>query len=260
MGDAKGLLVRPVSASEASALVRRVHYSGKVVNNSQVHLGVFWNGRLEGAMQLGPPMVKRQVLPLVEGTAWNQMIELNRMAFSEALPRNSESRAMGVLFRLLRRLAPSVKWVLSFADGTQCGDGTIYRASGFALTGIKRNDTIVEMPGGQRLTGLALSAHWDSAQVARICRQLGVPHQPRSVKEWEALGATRLKGYQLRYIRFLDPTWAERLTVPVIPFDRIPDDARMYRGDKRRPEGGSGDQPGTGGASPTSPLHPPAEP
>jgi len=30
---------------------------------------------------------------------------------------------------------PQIKWVISYADGTQAGSGTIYRASGFVLTG-----------------------------------------------------------------------------------------------------------------------------
>jgi hypothetical protein len=38
---------------------------------------------------------------------------------------------------------------VSFADGTQCGDGTIYRASGFVLTGIKENDQIWQAPSGE---------------------------------------------------------------------------------------------------------------
>lgn len=39
-------------------------------------------------------------------------------------------------------LSPQLKWVVSFADGAQCGDGAIYRASGFVLTGIRVNNSI----------------------------------------------------------------------------------------------------------------------
>jgi len=48
--------------------MKELHYSGKVVPNSQLHIGVFLHGKLEGAMQFGPPMDKRKVLPLVEDT------------------------------------------------------------------------------------------------------------------------------------------------------------------------------------------------
>ena len=66
MGAAKDIVLRPISGQDANALVRRVHYSGKVVNNSQLHIGVFYQGRLEGAMQFGPSLDKRKIMGLVE--------------------------------------------------------------------------------------------------------------------------------------------------------------------------------------------------
>lgn len=148
MPSAKDIRVAPISAKDAAAIVKRVHYSGKVVQNSQLHLGVFLDGRLEGAMQFGPSLDKRKVQGLVEGTGWNGFIELNRMAFSDRLPRNSESRALGVAMRLIRKHYPHIEWVISFADGAQCGDGTIYRAAGFVLTGIRKNTSIWRAPTG----------------------------------------------------------------------------------------------------------------
>lgn len=151
MSSAKDIVLKPISNKEANRLVKRVHYSGKVVQNSNLHIGVFLHGKLEGAMQFGSPLDKRKVLPLVKGTQWHNMIELNRMAFSEALPRNSESRALSIAMRLISKHAPQVKWVLSFADGTQCGDGTIYRASGFVLTAIKENSQLFRLPTPEQL-------------------------------------------------------------------------------------------------------------
>jgi len=114
MPSAKDIHVAPISAKDAAALVKRVHYSGKVVQNSQLHLGVFLNGRLEGVMQFGPSLDKRKVQGLVEGTGWNGFIELNRMAFSDRLPRNSESRALGIAMRMIRKAYPHIEWVISF--------------------------------------------------------------------------------------------------------------------------------------------------
>ena len=157
MGAAKDIILRPISRQDADALIKRVHYSGKVVNNSQLHIGVFYQGRLEGAMQFGPSLDKRKIVSLVEGTGWNEFIELNRMAFSDALPRNSESRALSIAMRMLKKYAPQLQWVISFADATQCGDGTIYRASGFVLTGIKENNQIWVAPDGEKAPRLVLT-------------------------------------------------------------------------------------------------------
>ena len=142
MATAKDIIVKPIKANAANALVKKVHYSGKVVANSILHFGVFLDGKLEGVMSFGSPMVKRNAIKLVDGTAWNGMLELNRMAFSDVLPRNSESRALSIAFRLIKKHYPHIEWILSFSDGTQCGDGTIYRASGFVLTQIKANNLL----------------------------------------------------------------------------------------------------------------------
>jgi hypothetical protein len=250
MGDAKDIILRPISATEANALVKRVHYSGKVTQNSQIHIGVFYKGALEGAMQFGPSLDKRKIQTLVRGTLWNEFIELNRMAFTDVLPRNSESRALAIAFKLLRKHAPQLKWIVTFADATQCGDGTIYRASGFVLTGIKRNTQMVE---------------WDGKIIAR--KTLDNENYPKIDGKYfsrvlREQGAIRpLEGYQLRYIYFLDPAYRERLTVPVLPFEKIDElGAGMYRGKKRSSSANEaiqdapGDQPGMGGASPTRSL------
>jgi hypothetical protein len=248
MGNAKQIVVRPIDAADARRVIQSVHYSGKVVQNSSLHLGVFYLGRLEGAMQFGPPLMRRVVLPLVRGSEWNQMLELNRMAFGEALPRNSESRALSVAFRMFRKHRPDIKWILSFADGAQCGDGTIYRASGFVLTGVKESTKLWRLPDGSSVCEVT----YDKAQWA--ARNGGKASGPRLL---EAAGAVRLPGYQFRYIRFIDPEWATRLTVPVIPFDQIPAACRMYRGEKTGagPERGAPDQGAKGGADPTPALH-----
>ncbi len=252
MLTAKDIRIRPIPGQIAAALIRRVHYSHRVVRNSQLHLGVFLGDRLEGAMQFGPAQDKRKVQGLVAGTAWNGFLELNRLAFTDALPRNSESRALAVAMRLMRTHYPQVEWVLSFADATQCGDGTIYRAAGFVLTGIKRNTQTWIGPRGDVISRLTVT------QGARAAAAGGVA----GMSPWRKRGYRPLPGYQLRYVYFLAPGARARLTVPVVPFARIAAvGATMYRGSKPSPSrAGSigsdapGDQPGEGGARPTSAL------
>lgn len=228
---AKDLLVRPIGAREANDAVKRFHYSGKVVRNSQLHLGVYWHGSLEGAIQFGPPMDRRRVLGLVEGTGWNNMLELNRMAFSDRLPRNSESRALGVVFRLFRKHRPDIEWILSYSDGTQSGDGTIYRATGFALTAINPNTQIYRMPDGSTVARHTLSPGGSAA----TREKLGVDQTISETQVLREVGAVRLNGFQLRYIYFLNPDARARLTVPVLSYDEIERrGATMYRG--RAPE------------------------
>ncbi len=260
MGSAKDIVLKPITAQEANELVRRVHYSGKVVQNSQLHIGVFYNGKLEGAMQYGPSLDKRKIQGLVKDTGWHEFIELNRMAFSDVLPRNSESRALAIGMKLLRKYAPQVKWVVTFADGTQCGDGTIYRAAGFVLTGIKENDQIWEAPEGARFSRTSLTdnrSHTEQAKAQRLCRGYAT-NGASSMKAYIEAGFKPLIGFQLRYIYFIDPAYRDKLTVPELPYSEIERrGAGMYKGQKRgRGEIDNAPQSNeeTGGASPTRPL------
>lgn len=213
MVSAKDILVKPINSRSANALVKKVHYSGKVVANSVLHFGVFLGGRLEGVMSFGSPMIKKNAHKMVEGTTWNGMLELNRMAFSDALPKNSESRALGVAFRLIKKHYPHIEWVLSYSDSTQCGDGTIYRASGFVLTQIKES------------TQLAINPETGEVMQSMAAFHAG---KTKEFSSWD-----KLKGFQLRYIYFLNKDAKKRLTVPILPFSKIDEvGAGMYKGEK----------------------------
>ena len=238
--SAKDLIVKPITSKDARRFIKATHYSGKVVANSSLHFGVFMGEKLEGVMSYGPSINKRGTMGLVAGAKWNDFIELNRMAFSESLPRNSESRGISVSLKIIKARYPHIKWIVSFADGCQCGDGTIYRASGFILSGIKRNTTMLRLPTGEVTADKTFNNN-----------------VMKKYKGFTKQDCEKLKGFQLRYIYFIDKEARKRLTVPEIPFSKIQEmGAGMYKGEKIT-RGLIEEQqiPSTeGGASPTSTL------
>ena len=235
MGRAKEIIVKVIPANIANEFVKKHHYSGKVVQNSKLHFGVFLDGRLHGVMQYGPSLDKSKIIGLVKDTGWNEFIELNRMAFDEYLPANSESRAISISIKLIKKYAPHIKWIVSFADGTQCGDGTIYRASGFVLTDIKKNFNLCELPNGDKIHKMTLESNPTSSRKELNGKSYyditdGKFNFKKYVRE---TNGKILKGYQLRYIYFIDKSYKKRLTVPIIPFSEIDKiGAGMYKGEK----------------------------
>ena len=235
MGRAKEIEVKVIPSKIANPFIRAHHYSGKSVNNSCLHFGAFLDGQLHGVMSYGPSLDKSKILGLVEGTGWNDYLELNRMAFDDYLPRNSESRCISQSIKLIKKNAPHIKWIISFADGCSCGDGTIYRASNFVLTDIKKNFNLCRLPDGTIQHKISIE---------------NVPNKPRKElggrsyfditggkhnfkKYVEAAHGEILVGFQLRYIYFIDKSYRDRLTVPEIPFSKIDDiGAGMYKGEK----------------------------
>lgn len=235
MGRAKEIEVKVIPAKIANDFVRKHHYSGKVVPNSKLHFGAFLDGKLHGVMSYGASMSKERIVGLVEGTGWNEFIELNRMAFDDYLPRNSESYCIAKSIKLIKKNAPQIKWIISFADACSCGDGTIYRASNFVLTGITVNKGMVLLPNGEKIHQLTLTAHRNTPRpelggrtVDKVCGS------SFSMKKYlEASGGKILEGYNLRYIYFIDKSCREKLTVPEIPFSKIDEiGAGMYKGEK----------------------------
>lgn len=233
MGRAKEIIIKVIPKRIADEFVKKHHYSGKVVQNLQLHFGAFLDGKLHGVLQYGPSMDKKKVITLVDGTGWNEFVELNRMAFDDYLPRNSESYCIGKTLRMIKKNTPQVKWVISFADGCSCGDGTIYRASNFVLTGIRENKTILLFPTGDKIAAMTLEANFNIPQIKTLCNKMGVEHRYRTRSEWVKLGAKYVDGFQLRYIYFIDKSYRKRLTVPEIPFSKIDEmGAGMYKGEK----------------------------
>ena len=211
MGRAKEIIVKVIPPKIANNFVKQNHYSKKVVPNSSLHFGCFLDKKLHGVMQYGPSINKKGTINLVANTGWNEFIELNRMAFDDYLPKNSESRCIAISIKLIKKNAPHIKWIISFADGTQCGDGTIYRASGFKLVSIVNNTALrIDPKTGE-------SMHVIQAHHLKISKEF---------RKWEVF-----KGKQLKYVYLIDKSC--KINTEILSFDEIDKQgAGMYKGKK----------------------------
>lgn len=213
MGRAKEIIVKVIPAKIANEFVKKHHYSKNYVRNSCLHFGCFLDTKLHGVLSYGSPMSKQKVINLVANTNWNEMLELNRMCFDDYLPKYSESRCISITLKLIKKKSPQIKWILSFSDGTQCGDGTIYRASGFVLTAIKENTGIYKDAKGN----IYAKGYGEAYRLAK-----GLVKREKEQK---------LSGFQLRYIYLIDKSC--KITVPILPFSKIDEmGAGMYKGKK----------------------------
>lgn len=232
MGRAKEIIVKVIPSKIANPFIKSHHYSGKVVNNSCLHFGAFLDGKLHGVMSFGPSLDKSKIIGLVQGTKWNEFIELNRMAFDDYLPKNSESRCIAIAIKLLKKNAPQIKWIVSFADGGQCGDGTIYRASGFCLTGLSSCSIFANEDGSIKIQQASISARGTRAnkEALKLQYKNGGGLVDNYCKQYNL---KRISGYSLRYIYFIDKSYKDKLTVPILPFSKIDEmGAGMYKGKK----------------------------
>jgi len=217
--SARDIIIRPIDSKSSRRIVQRHHYSGKSTQNSQIHLGVFYKDKLEGALQFGPSIDKRRMAKNLN-VGFNEVIELNRMALSDACPKNSESRSLGVSLRLIKKKYPHIKIVVSFADACQCGDGTIYKASGFKLHSFKKNTSLLIGPSGDIVAKKSLDDKIDG-KTGKYLSSIYIKEK----------GYKPLIGFQMKYLYFLDKKIEKNYKF--IPFTEIPNNVKMYKGIKR---------------------------
>lgn len=230
--SAKDIILKPIQSKIANEFVKKHHYSWKVVNNSQLHFGVFYKGILWGVMSYWPSTDKSKLINLVEWTKWNEFIELNRMAFSDLLPKYSESRAIAISIKLIKKKAPHIKWIVSFADWTQCWDWTIYRASWFELTQIKKNwnSSIIKINKTWEITH-SLNFRGKSWKFVNEMKKKGYSNWVNFLNN-EYWWFTPLSWFMLRYIKVIQPNLKKNYEI--LPYSKIEEMwAWMYLWKKR---------------------------
>lgn len=214
MSKIKDIKVKLIDKREADKIVKKYHYSGKVTQNSQLNFGVFLNGVLLGAAQFGPSIDKRRMGQNL-GIGMNESIELNRLAISDELGKNAESRVLGVCLRMIKKQYPFIRCVISFADACQCGDGTIYRASNFKLHSYKINKSLLLTPELEVVSDKTFNNNIN-----------------KKYKRFLKSDCKKLIGYQMKYIYYFDNQLEKKHKS--VNFKDIPDHVKMYKGEKKQ--------------------------
>jgi len=107
------------------------HYSRSVPAGKTLKVGAWENGSFVGAL-----IFSRGATPAIGspyGLTQLEICELTRVALnSHATP---VSRIIAIAFKFLKKNAPGLRMVLSFADAAQGHHGGIYQAGGWVYTG-----------------------------------------------------------------------------------------------------------------------------
>lgn len=201
----RGFYVAAVPASLARAMICKHHYSHRVVNNSYIHLGVYYLDNLAGMLQFGYALNPAHAGKVVRDTRQGEYLELNRMWLADVCPRNSESQALSYAVKYIRRASPTVAWVQSFAD-ERCGRwGVVYQAANFLFVGSHVTEFL--FLDGEYYHEMLLTAHLKGGERGRHLRE----HVDRAI---------RLRYRQFRYVLFLKRPWMRRLRLPPKPYPK----------------------------------------
>jgi hypothetical protein len=123
-----GLTVERIESKRAAALVVEFHYLHRKPPISHAY-GLFNHGLLVGVVTYGTPASRHLQMSACPSEPSN-VIELNRLWVSDAMPKNTESWFVSRTLKLL-----PAKIVVSYADTREQHYGYIYRALNFHYAG-----------------------------------------------------------------------------------------------------------------------------
>lgn len=169
---------------QADNIIIKYHYSKKPTKNSFLNLLVYYNDKIEGALQIG-----RGIRPEINGNfKKNEVVEFDRMFLTDEMPKFSETIVLSLLNNFLKKRYLDLKAIISYCDTSVGNTGTIYKAGNYKLIDKLKADFYI------------------TEQVERI-HPITMWHRHKT-RKWEFLqqkypNIKKAKGKQLKFIYYL---------------------------------------------------------
>lgn len=193
----RSLLVREVLPNDLTAMMTEHHYLRSMPPAAVACFGVYADSDLVGGVVL--TMGARHGHRVLVGSNCKDVITLARLYLVDEMPKNAESRVLGVVTRELRRR--NIRALLSYADPAVGHAGTIYKAAGWTYLGRGASTRYLDFGDGTLHHPRTVSTQYGTCSPRRLA-QLGI-----------RVTAVATEGKH-RYCYVLDPSWAWRLSWP----------------------------------------------
>lgn len=146
----KNFHIKEISKELGASIIKEYHYSHKNIGYSSLYLGVFSNetGELKGCLSFGKCLNADATPPkILKESNRNNMFELNRMVMSDDSPKLSESQAIGLCIKYIKKHFPHILYILSFSDGKEDNFGIIYQATNWKYLGYLKSTSFYKLDG-----------------------------------------------------------------------------------------------------------------
>jgi len=200
----KMLQVEPVRPAAIRDLITTEHYLHSMPPAPKRCFAIRLDGDLVGAVVFTNG--SRHGHRLLAAAQPHEVATLARLWLRDDLPRNSESRVLGIVLRHLKRHT-DWKLLISYADPSAGHVGTIYQASGWRYLGQGEPTAYVRLPDGRLHHPRSVYDQYGTNRVSHL-RATGVDAERVSVSG------------KHRYVFVLDPSWAWRLTSEIQMYPR----------------------------------------
>ncbi len=152
--DTSKVELRKINKNVAKDIIVKYHYTHKWTL-CQVAYGIFYKEdeedafldttkeKLIGCVIYANPVGRSAAASISDDLNISEVFELTRLFIHDGYGKNIESYCIAQAIKLLNIDFPHIKCVLSYADGEQNHNGTIYQATGFLYQG---NSSVALMP------------------------------------------------------------------------------------------------------------------
>lgn len=141
--------IREMRPDTASGFVKKHHYSPLMPKITKHWLGLYRDGALVGVFTLGwgtrPLHTIKKIVNADMST--DSYLEIGKMCLHQSEPRNSESRALSLLVKWLKKNIPDLLFLYTLADGMMGKCGYVYQASNFYYGGSYWTDSYIASDG-----------------------------------------------------------------------------------------------------------------
>ena len=146
--DTSRVSIMPIHKPLAKEIIEKNHYSGRL-SSCRYPLGIFYQTdnqhqffdeaeeKLIGVACYGFPVGRRVIGSIFKEEILENknILELTRLYIDDGYGKNIESYAISSTFKWLKKHAPNIKVLISYADPEQSHDGAIYQATNWVYQG-----------------------------------------------------------------------------------------------------------------------------
>jgi len=198
----KALRVEPVLPRIVHDIVAQRHYLHSMPAAARKCFGIYFDNELTGAVVFTSGA--RQGYKLLSAAKPQEVATLARLWLIDDLPKNAESRVIGIVLRYLSRQT-DWKLLLSYADPNAGHVGTIYKATGWIYLGQQEPSSYLDLGDGKLLHPRTVYERYGSNAVGHL-RRTGIDARRRPVAS------------KHRYAYVLHPAWRWRLRDMAQPY------------------------------------------
>lgn len=172
MMELKDIHPKIIDHLTAQSFISKYHYTRCCPQGIIIAIGHYYNDTMINCIVFANPVGRCMASGLLEGGNQTNTLELVRMVSLEPKPKNLESYCISNSLKIIKKVLPQYKVVISYADNSMGHTGYVYQASNFYYYGQSRV-TDEWYLDGKRMHERTFFANYGTSSKVKLKEMLG---------------------------------------------------------------------------------------